>query len=163
MLNFKLSKPSGLWWLLLSASIFAIDYCSKHWMLTHLNYQEPLEILPFFNFTLAFNKGAAFSMLNAASGWQHWFLGGLSVAVSFGIILYLAVLPLRAVWQCLGLSLILAGALGNLLDRIQYGHVVDFLDFHLGDWHFAIFNIADSAICTGAFLLIIFWSVISKE
>ena len=93
-----------------------------------------------------------------ASGWQNGLLGGLAVIVSVLILFWLVQLPLRAYWTCIALTLVLGGALGNAWDRLLYSHVIDFFDFHLGDWHFAIFNVADSAICVGAFMLILQWT-----
>lgn len=148
---------SGLVWLVLAVIIIAIDRNSKIWMMDHLQFGEPVALLPFLNLTLAYNTGAAFSFLNSASGWQHYLLGGLAISVSAFIIAWLAKLPRNDYWHSIALSLILAGALGNAWDRLLYGHVIDFVNFHLGDWHFAIFNVADSAICVGAFMLIVMW------
>jgi signal peptidase II len=148
---------SGLVWLVLSIILLVLDRYSKIWMMEHLQFAEPMRILPFLNFTLSYNTGAAFSFLDGASGWQHYLLGGLAVVVSFYIIGWLARVPRNEYWQNCSLSLILAGALGNVWDRMLYGHVIDFIDFHLGDWHFAIFNVADSAICVGAVMLILLW------
>lgn len=147
----------GLSWIWVSLLVLAIDRYTKMWVLHHLAIQEPVKILPFFNLTLAYNKGAAFSFLNAASGWQNWFLGGLAILISIVILGWLSKLPPRSYWLAVALSLILGGALGNAWDRTLYGYVIDFLSFHLGSWHFAIFNIADSAICVGAFMVVIYW------
>lgn len=152
-------KNTGLVWLLLSVIVMLLDRCSKMWALQHLVFAEPVKVFPFLNFTLAFNTGAAFSFLNQASGWQHYFLGGLAVVTVAIISVWLARTPRNHYWQNLSLSLIAAGALGNVWDRLLYGHVVDFIAFHLGDWHFAIFNVADSAISVGACLLILKWLV----
>src|SRR5690606_24905240 len=133
---------SGLWWLLVSLVVLGIDRYSKLWMLHHLIYGEPLYLTPFLNFTLVFNTGAAFSMLHSASGWQHFLLGGLALATVTFIVVWLARTPRNEYWQNLSLSLIVAGALGNVWDRIAYGHVVDFVDFHIYGWHFAVFNVA---------------------
>ena len=151
------AMTSGLVWLFLAAIIIFMDRDSKIWMMNHLQFGEPVALLPFLNLTLAYNTGAAFSFLHSASGWQHYLLGGLAVVVAIFIITWLARLPRSQYWQCVALSLILAGALGNAWDRMLYGHVIDFVNFHVGDWHFAIFNVADSAICVGAFMLIVMW------
>ncbi len=148
---------SGLVWAILSLLIIVIDRYSKVWMVEHLMMGEPLVLLPVLNLTLAYNTGAAFSFLNNASGWQHYLLGGLAVVVSIYILVHLRRASFRDVWQNCALSLILAGALGNAWDRISFGHVIDFVSLHLGDWHFAIFNVADAAICVGAFMLILMW------
>lgn len=148
---------TGLSWLWLVVVMIAIDRYSKYWVMSHLSFFEPMRILPFLNFTLAYNTGAAFSFLHAASGWQHWVLGGLALVVSAIVLVWLSRLPARQWWLNISLCLIMAGALGNAVDRALYGFVVDFLDFHIGGWHFAIFNIADSAICVGAFMMICDW------
>ena len=148
---------SGIVWLWIAVFILILDRLAKTWMLHNLTPGDPLYIFPFFNLILVFNTGAAFSFLNSASGWQSIFLGCLAVAVSAVILIWLMRVSLREWWLCIALNFILGGALGNVWDRILYGHVVDFLDFHLGDWHFAIFNTADSAITIGAFMLILHW------
>lgn len=148
---------SGLVWLVLSVMIIVIDRNSKIWMMDHLQFGEPVALLPFLNLTLAYNTGAAFSFLHTASGWQHYLLGGLALGVAIFIAVWLMRLPRQQYWQNIALSLILAGALGNAWDRVSYGHVIDFINFHVGSWHFAIFNVADSAICIGAFMLIVMW------
>ena len=108
----------------------------------------------FFNVVLAYNKGAAFSFLASASGWQGGFLIAIAVAASV-FILYLLARHGHQRLFALALAMILGGAVGNVIDRIVYGHVIDFLDFHLGDWHWPAFNLADSAIVGGAALLIV--------
>ncbi len=148
---------TGLRWLWLAIVILLLDRYAKNWVLEHLTMGEPLAILPIFNLTLAYNTGAAFSFLHAASGWQNIFLGSLAAIVSIIIVRWLYYLSAKERWLNSSLCLILAGALGNAWDRLLYGHVIDFFDFHLGDWHFAIFNTADSAICIGAFMMILHW------
>ncbi|MBV9576435.1 MAG: lipoprotein signal peptidase [Gammaproteobacteria bacterium] len=148
---------SGLAWIWVTAIVLIMDRCSKLWVLNHLTYQLPLKVLPFLNFTLTFNSGVAFSFFHSASGWQNFVFGGLAILVSFIIIYWLSALAKRDWWISIALSLILGGALGNAWDRILYRYVIDFLDFHLNDWHFAIFNLADSAICIGAFMLFCYW------
>lgn len=150
-------KSKGIVWIWISILVMMIDRLSKIWMVNHLVYQEPIKILPVFNFTLAYNTGAAFSFLDHASGWQNIALGGLAFIVSLSIIYWLYKLPANNKIMNIALCLILAGALGNAWDRILYGYVIDFLSFHWGDWYFAIFNIADTAICLGAFLLFCHW------
>jgi signal peptidase II len=148
---------SGLPWLLVSVFVIIIDRLSKLWALDHLAYLEPSQVTSFFNLTLAYNRGAAFSFLHQASGWQHFMLGGFAVIVSITVIVWLAKSSFRSQWFNIALSFILGGAVGNAIDRIAYGHVVDFFDFHLSNWHFAIFNVADSAITVGAFMLVCHW------
>jgi signal peptidase II len=148
---------SGWVWLWIAVVVLAVDRCSKIWAVTHLTYQEPFRVLPFFDLTLAFNTGAAFSFLHSASGWQNWVLGGLALIVSVVVLVWLLRLPARAYWLNTALCLVLGGALGNAWDRLLYQYVIDFLSFHLGNWHFAIFNVADSAICVGAFMIFTHW------
>lgn len=150
-------RSSGLAWLWITILVVAIDRYSKWWVLTHLTYFQPLAILPIFNLTLAYNTGAAFSFLHAMSGWQNYLFGGLACIISVMVLVWLSRIPAKARWMSIALALILAGALGNAWDRFLYQFVIDFLDFHWGDWHFAIFNIADTAICIGAFMLFIGW------
>lgn len=151
-------KNTGLRWLWLAIAVIAIDQYSKWWVTTHLAYLQPVYVLPVFNLTLAHNTGAAFSFLHAQSGWQNVFLGSLAAVISIGILIWLSRLPHKARLVPIALCLILGGALGNAWDRINYQFVVDFLSFHWGDWYFAIFNLADSAISVGAGLLFLHWA-----
>jgi signal peptidase II len=116
-----------------------------------------MKVLPFFDLTLAYNTGAAFSFLNSASGWQNVFFSVLAFVVSIAIIAWLFRLRKKDGWLSIALCLILGGALGNAWDRLLYHYVIDFLSFHLGSWHFAIFNIADAGISVGAFMLLVQW------
>lgn len=148
---------TGLSWLWVTILFVGVDRYTKNWSVANLIFQEPREILPFFNLTLAYNTGAAFSFLHAASGWQNIFFSGMAFLISAVVVVWLFKTPARDRWLSAALALILAGALGNAWDRLQYGYVIDFLDFHYQGWHFAIFNIADSAICLGAFMLCVHW------
>lgn len=154
---------TGLIWVWLGIFVLLLDHFSKTWMMTHLTLRDSIRILPVFDLTLAYNTGAAFSFLHNASGWQNILLGGLALVVSVSIVAWLRTQPVRAYWMCIAMSLILGGALGNAWDRVQYGFVVDFMAFHLRGWHFAIFNIADSAICIGAFMLLCRWAKLSGK
>lgn len=158
----KKCLSTGLAWLWLTILVIVLDRYSKLWVSEHLTFLEPFKILSFFNLTLAYNTGAAFSFLHTASGWQNLFLGGLAFIVSIIMIACLAKSPVNARWLNIALCLVLGGALGNAWDRILYGYVIDFFDFHLGQWHFAIFNVADSAITVGAFMLILHWLIQKK-
>lgn len=148
-------QSSGLCWLWLTILVLVIDRVSKLWVIDHLQFFEPWILTPFLNFTLAYNTGAAFSFLDSQSGWQNGFFVSLALVVSTVIVVWMSRLTKREYWLGIALALILTGAIGNAWDRLNYGFVVDFIDFHLGDWHFAIFNIADSGICIGAFMLIV--------
>lgn len=147
-MNFKKALP----WYLLALVIIVIDQITKAWADSNLMFNQ-IEVTSFFNLTLAYNKGAAFSFLHDAGGWQRWLFSGLSLAVSVVLTIWISRLSKQERLLSLALSLILAGALGNLYDRVMLGHVIDFLDFHWGGKHFPAFNIADSAITVGAILL----------
>lgn len=153
-----LRKNSGLIWLWVSLIVIGIDRFSKYFVLHHFDYHEPFYVFPFLNITLSFNTGAAFSFLQKAAGWQNVVLGSIAVIVSLILIRWLMSISKHDIWQCLALCFILGGALGNVSDRILYGHVIDFISVHWHEsWYFAIFNIADSAICVGAFILVFHW------
>jgi signal peptidase II len=146
----------GWRWLGVTAVVVLLDQLSKVWIVRHYAYGESLALLPVLNVTLRFNPGAAFSFLADASGWQRWLFTGLAVAVGAAIVVWLSRLDGRAQrLLAFSLSLILAGALGNLIDRLRIGHVIDFVDVHWKDVHFPAFNVADSAITVGAILMLI--------
>ena len=148
-------EPSGWRWLPVTVVVLALDQCVKLWIVAHLALYHTLRVLPVLDITLTYNRGAAFSLLAQASGWQKWLFAGLAVAVAAGIVLWLKGLNGRTQrLLCLSLTLIMGGALGNLIDRLRIGHVVDFV---LAHWHGVYFpwafNVADSAITVGAVLL----------
>jgi len=146
---------SNAWrWFALSAAVVLADQITKWAVLANFAYGERLQITGFLNLVLVYNKGAAFSMFADASGWQTPLLIVFAL-VAAGVVGYLIVKNPHKRLLCLGLALILAGAVGNLIDRLRYGHVVDFLDFHAMGWHWPAFNVADSAITIGAVLLIL--------
>ncbi|MFH2139616.1 MAG: signal peptidase II [Pseudomonadota bacterium] len=140
-------------WLLLAVIVIVLDQTSKLAISSHFVYGELLAITSFFNLVLAHNTGAAFSFLSDAGGMQRWLFSLIAVVASVWIVWLLRKHQAENVFA-LALALILGGALGNLIDRIAYGYVVDFLDFHWAGYHFAAFNVADSAITCGAALLI---------
>jgi signal peptidase II len=141
-------------WLLLAAALALADQASKYAISAHLRVGEVREVTGFFNLVLAHNRGAAFSFLSDAGGWQRALFIAIAVAATAVIVVMLARHSSERLFSS-GLALILGGALGNLWDRIVLGHVVDFLDFHAFGWHFWAFNLADSAITVGAGLLIL--------
>ena len=146
---------SSAWrWFALAAAVVAADQAAKWAVLGHFAYGERREITAFFNLVLVYNKGAAFSMFADAPGWQTPLLAAFAVAAA-AIVSFLIVRNPAKRLLCLGLALILGGALGNLVDRLRFGHVVDFLDFHAAGWHWPAFNVADTAITVGAALLIL--------
>jgi len=142
-------------WLGLSAVLIALDQWTKHLVETRLENFETRVILPVFDLVRAHNRGAAFSMFNDAGGWQRWAFSALALGVSGALIVWLARLERRAQLLAAGLALILAGALGNLIDRLRQGSVVDFLQVHWHDHYFPAFNVADSCITLGAIALLL--------
>lgn len=141
-------------WLGLAIGIILIDQLTKITIEQRFEFGDVKPVTGFFNVVLAYNKGAAFSFLASASGWQGGFLIAIAIAASV-FILYLLARHGHQRLFALALAMILGGAVGNVIDRIVYGHVIDFLDFHWGDWHWPAFNLADSAIVGGAALLIV--------
>ncbi|HCU67565.1 MAG TPA: lipoprotein signal peptidase [Rheinheimera sp.] len=156
-----LFKESGwrFWWLALL--VLVVDQLTKIWVLQRFELGESIQLLPVFNFTYARNYGAAFSFLGDAGGWQRWLFTLIAVVVSVVLSVWLSRLQ-RAEWKLsLALVLIVAGAIGNLIDRSLYGYVVDFLHVYYQEWHYPVFNIADCAITIGAALLI--WDSFSPD
>lgn len=141
-------------WLGLAALIVLVDQATKLTIERVFDYGDVHPITGFFNLVLTYNKGAAFSFLAGASGWQKHFLSAIAIIASLFILFLLARHGTQRLFS-LALALILGGAVGNVIDRIAYGHVIDFLDFHWRGWHWPAFNVADSAIVCGAALLIL--------
>jgi len=143
-----------LQWLGLALVVVLADQLTKLAVVHTLEYARPRWITSFFNLLLVYNQGAAFSFLAAAGGWQRWLLTALAI-VAVVVIGYLLKRHGNQGIFCTALALILGGAVGNLIDRVAYGHVIDFIDMHLGALHWPVFNLADSAITIGAVLLVI--------
>ncbi len=141
-------------WAWITILIIVLDQLSKVLADHFLHYHQPVQVMPMFNLTLMYNKGAAFSFLANAGGWQRWFFLILTSGVSIFIYLWINKLKTHQVLQYTALAFILGGAIGNLIDRAIYGHVIDFLDVYFQQHHWPAFNIADSAITIGAILLI---------
>ena len=140
--------------LILALVVLVLDFATKRWVESALFHGEQIPLTSFFNLVLTYNAGAAFSFLSDAAGWQRWFFSAIAGGASI-LIVYLLRKHAAEKLFCVALSLILGGALGNLWDRISLGHVVDFLDFYAGGYHWPAFNVADSAIFIGAMLLIV--------
>ena len=150
------ASASGWRWLPLSAGVILADQVLKAWIVHRFSLVERVHELPVLDIILTYNRGAAFSFLSDASGWQRWLFVILALAVSTTIIIWMRRLRMRvhALLAC-ALALIVGGALGNMIDRIATGRVVDFIHVHWGRHYFPAFNIADSAITVGAVLLLI--------
>lgn len=140
----------------IAAIVVILDQITKVWVDNSLKLYEQIPIMPSFNLTLAYNEGAAFSFLDDAGGWQRWFFIGISVIVSVCLIVWLYRMTREEKWLSISIALILGGAIGNnLIDRVIYGHVVDFIQVFYKDWYFPSFNVADAAITVGTVLLLI--------
>ena len=150
------AAASGWRWLPLSAAVIVVDRAVKAWMMHHFAPFERVHVLKVLDIILTFNTGAAFSFLSEASGWQRWLFVLLALVVSAALIVWLRRLDARVhgLLAC-GLALIVGGALGNMLDRLATGKVVDYIHVHWGHAYFPAFNVADSAITIGAALLLI--------
>ncbi|WP_157484825.1 signal peptidase II [Gilvimarinus polysaccharolyticus] len=142
-------------WYMLALVVFVLDQWSKTAIVASLDYNSPLVLNAYFNFTLLYNPGAAFSFLSDAGGWQRWFFTAIAAVFSVVIVVWLARLPKVRWLEAMALGFVLGGALGNLYDRVMLGHVVDFIVVHYQDSYFPAFNLADAAICFGAFWLIV--------
>ena len=156
--------PLGQWrWLWLSAALIGFDQWSK-WLVSRLfALYETRAVLPVFNLTLAHNNGVAFSAFDHDGRWQRWAFSALAAAVSVALIGWLRTLPRRANLLAAALACVLAGALGNMIDRLRFGYVVDFLQWHWQQHYFPSFNVADSAITVGAALLILESLIIGRR
>lgn len=156
-MNAEQPSKYGAWiWLWLSAAVILLDQLSKWLVAGHLAVYDSIRVLPVFNLVLIHNPGAAWSFLASASGWQRWFFTILALVVSAAIVVWLRFLPRRDFrWRSCALALVLAGALGNVIDRLWHGYVIDFLQFHYQGWYYPAFNLADSAITVGAAMLIL--------
>jgi signal peptidase II len=150
--KFERAISRGSW---ISFLVIIADQASKYLAEEYLVLHQPVAVLPFLNFTLAYNTGAAFSFLHQAGGWQNTFFIIIAFVMSAILLVMLYKAPRKDLQFSISLWLVLGGALGNVIDRLRLQKVVDFIDFYVGDWHFAIFNVADMAISIGAFLLII--------
>lgn len=152
--NAAIRKPAYWPWLAWAMVLIVVDQFTKQWILSFYEYGDWTPVTSFFNIVRAHNTGAAFSFLADSGGWQRWLFVGIGAIATVLIIWQLRKHPEQKFF-CFAISCILGGALGNVIDRLQHGYVVDFLDFHLGGWHYPAFNVADIAICLGAASLIL--------
>lgn len=144
---------NSLKWCWLSLFIVLLDQSSKYAIMHFLALYESYPIFPFFNLTLTYNTGAAFSFLSEQPVLAFWAFTSIALIMSVVILIWLYRLPANRPWSACAFALVLGGALGNVIDRFVHGYVIDFLDFYYQGWHFAAFNLADSAICVGAGML----------
>ena len=141
-------------WIWLTIVVVVIDQLTKYVASVSLEMYQPIAVMPMLNWTLMHNPGAAFSFLHDAGGWQRWFFSVIAIAVSIVIVLWIKKLEKHEKWQAIALALILGGAIGNVIDRVWLGYVVDFIDVYYQHWHWPAFNIADSAIFIGVAMII---------
>lgn len=149
------TTPANARWLLLSALVVVLDQGTKWLAEALLEPYRAVPVMPLLNWTLMYNEGAAFSFLAGAGGWQRWFFIGFAALMTLVLTVWLLRLPVGDRLTALALSLIVGGAVGNLIDRVLTGRVVDFIDVYYGTWHWPAFNIADSAISIGVVLMLI--------
>ncbi len=149
------ANPAMARWLSLSLLVVVLDQATKWLAEALLEPFRPVALMPLLNLTLMYNEGAAFSFLANAGGWQRWFFAGFALVMTLALTLWLLRLDRGERATAAALSLIIGGAIGNLIDRIQTGRVVDFIDFYVANWHWPAFNVADSAITVGILLLLV--------
>lgn len=148
-------NPRAVFWLLVTGVVIVLDLWTKHLAMVHLVMYQPVEVAPFLNWRLAHNPGAAFSFLAGAGGWQRWFFTVLAFGVSAFLLAWLLRTARGERLVPLALTLVMGGAIGNAIDRLRFGYVIDFIDVHARGWHWPAFNIADSAIVCGIILLLL--------
>jgi signal peptidase II len=153
--NAPVLNKMAIAWLLLSAVIVVLDLWTKNLASESLELYRPVELTTWLNMTLAHNYGAAFSFLSDAGGWQRWLFTVLAAVITLVLIVWLLRLPAKEKLTAMALGMIIGGAIGNLIDRITKGYVVDFIDVYYQGWHWPAFNLADSAITGGVILLLI--------
>lgn len=145
-------------WILITVLVFALDRITKYMVLHYLSQGATIHVLPVLNLIFALNPGAAFSFLYKAGGWQEWLFIAIAIGVSVFLVVWQFKISIKYGWLKIANALILAGTLGNLYDRFVYHSVIDFIDFYFKNWHYPTFNIADSAICLGAIILVIVYT-----
>jgi signal peptidase II len=151
-------------WLWLSVAVLVLDQLSKFYIATHMRLFEIITVLPVFNIALFHNVGVAFSMFAGAADWMRWAFIVLALGITAAIVVWLIRMPADASrWIAAGLALVAGGALGNAMDRLTHGYVVDFLQFHYQGWFFPTFNLADSAITVGAALLLLDGLILHRQ
>ncbi len=159
-----MTRQQKIFWFAVAAVIVVADQVTKRLVIDNLTLYQHLPVLPIFDLVRLHNTGAAFSFLAGASGWQNWLFMGVAVVVVVGIVWWLTTLPKRGrAVLALGLTLVLGGAIGNVIDRVAYGYVIDFILFYYKDWSYPAFNVADSAITCGVALILYDGLVLEKR
>ena len=153
--NMQLNEGSSIKWLWITFIFLVIDQVSKQWVAGAMELYQSIKVLPFFNITYAQNPGAAFSFLADQGGWQRWFFTIIAAVASVVFLIWLKRTPKNQPLLAAALACMLSGAVGNLIDRVLFGYVIDFLDFHWQGYSFPTFNVADSIIFIGAALMIL--------
>lgn len=150
-------KQSGVRWLGLALLVFIADIAIKLVVMHTMGYgwNNRIEVFPFFNLLYVHNYGAAFSFLSNQGGWQRWLFTAIAIAVVIMLMFWMRKLPASEKWSNVAYALIIGGAVGNVFDRLVHGFVVDYLDFHWYGYHWPAFNLADSAICVGAIMIVL--------
>ncbi len=142
-------------WIWVTVIVVVLDQLTKYIASHSLELYQQIAVMPMFNWTLMHNPGAAFSFLANESGWQRWFFAAIAIVVSVVIVLWIKKLEQHEKWQAIALAMILGGAIGNVIDRIWLGYVVDFIQVYYQQWYWPAFNLADSAISVGVAMIII--------
>lgn len=142
-------------WIWLAVVVVIFDQLTKYIASNSLQMLQPVAVMPMFNWTLMHNPGAAFSFLADQDGWQRWFFAIIAVVISVVLVVWIKKLQQHEKWLAISLALILGGAIGNVIDRIWLGYVVDFIQIYYQQWYWPAFNIADSAISIGVAMIII--------
>lgn len=149
------ANKKSLCWLWLSFLVISLDQLTKYMSVSNLTMGSPKQLLPIFNLSLAYNRGSAFGFLNRPGTWQVYFFAAIAIAVVVFLVVWLARTPAMMRLRACGIALIIGGAIGNFIDRVRLHAVIDFLQFHVSDWYFPTFNVADTAVTLGAICLII--------
>ena len=142
-------------WIWLSVFVVALDQATKQLAEHMLQFHVPVPVMPMLNMTLSYNEGAAFSFLSNAGGWQRWLFIGLALVVALVLVVWMKKLTRQDKWTAIALAFVLGGAVGNVIDRIIYKHVIDFIQVYYDKWYFPTFNVADMAISVGVVLLLL--------
>ncbi|TKI08715.1 signal peptidase II [Martelella alba] len=151
----KSLTSTGLRWLWLTVAVLIVDLGTKQWIMQHFMLHETVAVMPFINLFYAQNYGAAFSFLADKGGWQRWLFALIALGIALALLWMMYRADYRQRLSNCAYALILGGAIGNLSDRLVHGVVIDFIDFYVNDWHWPTFNVADSAICIGAALIVL--------